>query len=33
VADELRKYKDLMDEGVISQEEFQAKKEQLLRLR
>lgn len=33
VAEELRKYKELMDEGVISQEEFQAKKEQLLRLR
>lgn len=31
-ADELKKYKDLLDSGVISQEEFDAKKEQLLGL-
>jgi hypothetical protein len=31
-ADELRKYKDLLDSGVISQEEFDAKKKQLLGL-
>ena len=29
-ADELKKYKELLDIGVISQEEFEAKKEQLL---
>lgn len=29
-ADELKKYKDLLDSGVISQEEFDAKKKQLL---
>ncbi|MCL2053331.1 MAG: SHOCT domain-containing protein [Oscillospiraceae bacterium] len=29
-ADELRKFKDLLDEGIISQEEFEKKKEQLL---
>lgn len=31
-ADELKKYKDLLDTGVISQEEFDAKKKQLLGL-
>jgi len=31
-ADELKKYKDLLDQGVISQEEFDAKKKQLLGL-
>lgn len=31
-ADELKKYKDLLDDGVISQEEFDAKKKQLLGL-
>ncbi len=31
-ADELRKFKDLLDSGVITQEEFDAKKKQLLRL-
>ena len=31
-ADELKKYKELMDKGVITPEEFQAKKEQLLKL-
>ena len=31
-ADELKKYKDLLDSGVITQEEFDAKKKQLLRL-
>ncbi len=31
-ADELRKYKDLLDSGVITQEEFDAKKKQLLGL-
>ena len=31
-ADELKKYKDLYDSGVISQEEFDAKKKQLLGL-
>ncbi|MBE6762713.1 MAG: SHOCT domain-containing protein [Ruminococcaceae bacterium] len=31
-ADELKKYKDLLDNGVISQEEFDAKKKQLLGL-
>ena len=29
-ADELKKYKDLLDNGIISQEEFDAKKKQLL---
>ena len=29
-ADELKKYKELLDSGVISQEEFDAKKKQLL---
>ena len=29
-ADELKKYKDLFDSGVITQEEFDAKKKQLL---
>ena len=31
-ADQLRKYKDLLDSGVITQEEFDAKKKQLLDL-
>ena len=31
-ADELKKYKELFDMGVISQEEFDAKKKQLLGL-
>lgn len=31
-ADELRKYKDLLDDGIITQEEFDAKKKQLLGL-
>lgn len=31
-ADELKKYKDLLDSGVISQEEFDSKKKQLLGL-
>lgn len=31
-ADELKKYKELLDSGVISQEEFDAKKKQLLDL-
>ena len=31
-ADELKKYKELLDSGVISQEEFDAKKQQLLGL-
>lgn len=31
-ADELRKYKELLDNGIISKEEFEAKKEQLLDL-
>ena len=31
-ADELKKYKDLLDSGVISQAEFDAKKKQLLGL-
>ena len=30
-ADELKKYKELLDQGVISEEEFKAKKEQLLK--
>ena len=29
-ADELKKYKDLLDSGIITQEEFDAKKKQLL---
>jgi uncharacterized membrane protein len=32
VADELKKYKDLLDQGVITEDEFQSKKEQLLKL-
>jgi TM2 domain-containing membrane protein YozV len=32
VADELKKYKELLDQGVITEEEFNAKKEQLLKL-
>ena len=31
-ADELKKYKELVDEGVITQEEFDEKKKQLLGL-
>ena len=31
-ADELKKYKELFDQGIISQEEFDAKKKQLLGL-
>ena len=31
-ADELKKYKDLLDQGIISQDEFDAKKKQLLGL-
>ena len=31
-ADELKKYKELKDQGVITEAEFQAKKEQLLKL-
>ena len=31
-ADELRKYKALMDDGIISKEEFEAKKKQILGL-
>ena len=30
-ADELRKYKELLDDGIITQEEFDKKKEQLLK--
>ena len=32
VADEIKKYKELMDQGVITEEEFQTKKRQLLEL-
>ena len=31
-ADEIRKYKSLLDDGIITQEEFEAKKKQLLNL-
>ena len=31
-ADELKKYKELLDQGIITQEEFDAKKKQLLNL-
>ena len=31
-ADELKKYKDLLDSGIITQDEFEAKKKQLLNL-
>lgn len=31
-ADEIRKYKALLDDGIITQEEFDAKKKQLLGL-
>lgn len=31
-ADELKKYKELLDDGIITQDEFDAKKKQLLRL-
>ena len=30
-ADELKKYKELLDQGVITEEEYQTKKEQLLK--
>ncbi|MBQ4057332.1 MAG: SHOCT domain-containing protein [Lachnospiraceae bacterium] len=30
--DDLRKYKSLLDDGIISQEEFEVKKQQILRL-
>ena len=32
IADEIKKYKELYDQGVITAEEFQTKKEQLLKL-
>ena len=32
VADELKKYKALLDDGVLTQEEFDAKKKELLGL-
>lgn len=32
VADEIKKYKELYDQGIITAEEFQTKKEQLLKL-
>ncbi|MBQ4158616.1 MAG: SHOCT domain-containing protein [Clostridia bacterium] len=31
-ADELKEYKDLLDAGILTQEEFDAKKKQLLGL-
>ena len=31
-ADQLKKYKDLLNDGIITQEEFDAKKKQLLGL-
>ena len=31
-ADELRKYKALLDDGIITQEDFEKKKKQLLKL-
>lgn len=31
-ADELKKYKELKDQGVITEEEFQAKKDELMKL-
>lgn len=31
-ADEIKKFKDLLDQGIITQEEFDAKKKQLLGL-
>ena len=31
-ADEIKKYKELLDSGIITQEEFDAKKKQLLGL-
>ncbi len=31
-ADELKKYKELLDQGAVTPEEFQTKKEQLLKL-
>ncbi|MCM3316692.1 DUF4429 domain-containing protein [Rummeliibacillus stabekisii] len=32
VADELKKFKELLDEGILTQEEFDAKKKQLLNI-
>lgn len=32
VAEELKKYKELFDQGVLTEEEFAAKKEQLLKM-
>lgn len=32
IADELKKYKELLDQGVLTEEEFALKKEQLLKL-
>lgn len=32
IADELKKYKELQEQGIITEEEFQAKKAQLLKL-
>lgn len=32
VADELKKFKELLDQGVITEEEFQTKKAQLLKM-
>ena len=31
-ADEIKKYKELLDQGIITQEEFETKKQQLLKL-
>ncbi len=31
-AEELKKYKELLDQGIITEDEFQSKKEQLLKL-
>ena len=33
VADEIQKYKNLLDQGTITEEEYREKKEQLLRLK
>lgn len=32
-ADEIKKYKELLDQGILTEEEFQLKKEQILRLK
>ena len=32
VADEIKKYKELYDQGILTSEEFQTKKEQLLKM-